>query len=88
MFRTTYYIFVIAFISILVKSCYAGFIVTAWNSFIQRVISGEFWFDLYLTLYRWLRSCILDFSNLKELFFPKRFYEQKPFDLLSLLKLL
>ncbi|CAH8615863.1 unnamed protein product [Heterobilharzia americana] len=67
---------------------YAGFIVTAWNSFIQRVISGEFWFDLYLTLYRWLRSCILDFSNLKELFFPKRFYEQKPFDLLSLLKLL
>ncbi|CAH8578726.1 unnamed protein product [Schistosoma mattheei] len=49
------------------------FLNSTWNKIVQRVTSGVFYFDLYLLLYNWLRSCILDTENLREVFYPSEY---------------
>ncbi|CAH8615980.1 unnamed protein product [Schistosoma haematobium] len=73
MFRLGQYLLILSVISILPKSCDASFLNSTWNKIVQRVTSGVFYFDLYLLLYNWLRSCILDTENLREVFYPSEY---------------
>nr|CAH8863748.1 unnamed protein product [Trichobilharzia regenti] len=57
-----------------------------WNSLKERVESGEFFFDLYLLIYNFFRYCFLDFDNLREAFFPSRFYDKSPVSFEEILK--
>ncbi|CAH8587916.1 unnamed protein product [Schistosoma intercalatum] len=49
------------------------FLKSIWDKIVKRVTSGVFYFDLYLLLYNWLRSCILDTDNLREVFYPSEY---------------
>ncbi|CAI2732050.1 unnamed protein product [Schistosoma spindalis] len=73
MFRLGQYLLILSIISILLKSCDAGFLKSIWDKIVNRVKSGVFYFDLYLVIYRWLRSCILDTDNLREVLYPSEF---------------
>nr|CAH8863744.1 unnamed protein product [Trichobilharzia regenti] len=64
------------------------FLKKAWDGFVERFLNGEFWFDLYLAVYKWLRSCLLNTDNLREVLFPRRYYESSSFQLSDLLKIL
>ncbi|CAH8603334.1 unnamed protein product [Schistosoma bovis] len=73
MFRLGQYLLILSVISILLKSCDASFLSSTWKKIVERVSSGVFYFDLYLLLYNWLRSCILDTENLREVFYPSEY---------------
>ncbi|CAH8605824.1 unnamed protein product [Schistosoma curassoni] len=73
MFRLGQYLLILSVISILLKSCDASFLKSMWEKIVERVKSGVFYFDLYLLLYNWLRSCILDTENLREVFYPSEY---------------
>ncbi|CAH8603350.1 unnamed protein product [Schistosoma bovis] len=66
MFRLGQYLLILSVISILLKSCDASFLSSTWKKIVERVSSG-------LLLYNWLRSCILDTENLREVFYPSEY---------------
>uniref|UniRef100_A0AA82N7X3 Uncharacterized protein n=1 Tax=Schistosoma mansoni TaxID=6183 RepID=A0AA82N7X3_SCHMA len=49
------------------------FLNATWHRIENRVTSGVFYFDLYLVIYNWLRSCLLNTDNLREVLYPSEF---------------
>ncbi|KAH8874264.1 hypothetical protein KSF78_0008311 [Schistosoma japonicum] len=60
MLRISQYFFITFIVSLLLKSFYSSFLKNLWEN---------------LIIYKWLRSCLLDTNNLREVFYPKHLEE-------------
>ncbi|CAH8641248.1 unnamed protein product [Schistosoma rodhaini] len=73
MLKFTYCLLILSIIFLLFKSCDGSFLNSTWQRIKKRVTSEVFYFDLYLVIYNWLRSCLLNTDNLREVLYPSEF---------------